>query len=174
MAHVGAPAARTASELALGKISVTCSPATGDILPRMTQMTTDAAVLAKEAANFEGIAGELQSVIARVESMAAQLDSHWQGTAAKAAQAAITRFHEAAAAQLRQLNDISTNIHAAGAHYSATDDDQAGALASAMGLSINGRAGSNGQGGAIGQQGAQVHPQVASAVVRPAPCGAAR
>ena len=34
----------------------------------MAQMNTDAAVLAKEAANFERISGELKGVIAHVES----------------------------------------------------------------------------------------------------------
>ena len=33
----------------------------------MAQMNTDAAVLAKEAANFERISGELKGVIAHVE-----------------------------------------------------------------------------------------------------------
>ena len=37
----------------------------------MAQMNTDAAVLAKEAANFERISGELKGVIAHVESTAA-------------------------------------------------------------------------------------------------------
>lgn len=41
--------------------------------PRMAQMTADAAVLAKEASNFERISGELQAVIAHVESTAGAL-----------------------------------------------------------------------------------------------------
>lgn len=95
-------------------------------------LQTDAPVLAREAANFERIAEALKTVLARVESTAAEMDSHWQGTAAKAAQSAISRFHEAASAQVQQLNDISTNIQTAGAQYSATDDERAGAIAGAM------------------------------------------
>jgi WXG100 family type VII secretion target len=76
----------------------------------MAHMTTDAAVLSKEAANFERIADELKSIVARVEATAADLDNHWQGAAARAAQSAIQRFHEAASAQINQLNDISTTL----------------------------------------------------------------
>jgi uncharacterized protein YukE len=49
----------------------------------MAHMTTDAAVLSKEAANFERIADELKSIVARVEATAADLDDHWQGAAAR-------------------------------------------------------------------------------------------
>ena len=71
-------------------------------------MNTDAAVLAKEAANFERISGELKGVIAQVESTAAAaLAARWQGQAGTAAQAALVRFHEAAARQMQELNDIS-------------------------------------------------------------------
>ncbi|WP_069601553.1 WXG100 family type VII secretion target [Mycobacterium kyorinense] len=98
----------------------------------MAQLTTDAAVLAREAANFERIAGELKNVIARVESTAAELDDHWKGFSASAAQQAITRFQQAADAQVTQLNDISTNIHVASAQYATTDDERSAALASAM------------------------------------------
>ena len=44
------------------------------------------------------------------------------------------RFHEAAAQQTQQLNDISANIHTGGVQYTATDDDQAGALSDRHGL----------------------------------------
>ncbi len=47
----------------------------------MAQMNTDAAVLAKEAANFERISGELKGVIAHVESVAGTLAGQWQGQA---------------------------------------------------------------------------------------------
>jgi WXG100 family type VII secretion target len=100
----------------------------------MAQLTTDAAALAKEASNFERIAAELKNVIARVESTAAGLDNHWRGIAAQAAQQAISRFQQAADAQVAQLNEISTGIHTAAAQYSTTDDERAGALASAMGI----------------------------------------
>ena len=57
----------------------------------MAQMNTDAAVLAKEAANFERISGELKGVIAHVESTAGALAGQWHGQAGTAAQAALMR-----------------------------------------------------------------------------------
>ena len=98
----------------------------------MTQMNTDVAVLAKEAANFERISGELQAVIGHVEATAGGLQVAMQGEAGSAAQAALVRFREAAVQQVNALNDISANIHSAGMQYGATDDDQAAAVASAM------------------------------------------
>ncbi|WP_135451380.1 WXG100 family type VII secretion target [Mycobacterium sp. DL99] len=98
----------------------------------MAQMNTDAAVLAKEAANFERISGELKSVIAQVESTGGTLAAQMQGQAGTAAQSALMRFHEAADKQIQELNEISTNIHTSGTQYSSTDDDQAGNLASSM------------------------------------------
>ena len=100
----------------------------------MAQMNTDAAVLAKEAANFERISGELKGVIALVESTAGALAGQWQGQAGVAAQAALVRFQEAAAKQVQELNDISGNIHTSGLQYTATDEDQSATLASAMNL----------------------------------------
>lgn len=100
----------------------------------MAQMNTDAAVLAKEAANFERISGELQAVIAQVEGTAGALAGQWHGKAGMAAQAALVRFHEAAARQVQELNDISTNIHGSGTQYTATDEDQTATLSSAMNL----------------------------------------
>jgi WXG100 family type VII secretion target len=97
-------------------------------------MNTDAAVLAKEAANFERISGELQGVIAQVEATAGALSSQMVGQAGTAAQQALIRFHEAAAQQIQQLTDISANIHTSGTQYTATDDDQASALQTAMNL----------------------------------------
>ena len=90
----------------------------------MAQMNTDAAVLAKEAANFERISGELKGVIAHVESTAGALAGQWHGQAGTAAQAALMRFHEAAARQVQELNDISANIHTSGVQYTSTDEDQ--------------------------------------------------
>ncbi|MGV0714557.1 WXG100 family type VII secretion target [Mycolicibacterium sp. XJ662] len=95
-------------------------------------MNTDVAVLAKEAANFERIGGELQAVIGHVESTAGALAPSMVGEAGSAAQAALMRFHEAAVRQVNTLNDISANIHTAGTQYAATDDDQAGTLSAAM------------------------------------------
>lgn len=97
-------------------------------------MNTDVAVLAKEAGNFERISGELQSVIAQVESTGSTLASQMVGQAGTAAQAALARFHEAAAKQVQELNDISQNIHQSGAQYTSTDDDQASSLSSAMNI----------------------------------------
>jgi WXG100 family type VII secretion target len=124
----------------------------------MAHMTTDAAVLSKEAANFERIADELKSIVARVEATAADLDNHWQGAAARAAQSAIQRFHEAASAQINQLNDISNNIAIASARYSGTDDEHAGKLAAAM--SMGGPDGANGRepsGSAVRPQSGGIH-----------------
>jgi WXG100 family type VII secretion target len=100
----------------------------------MAQMNTDAAVLAKEAANFERISGELQAVIGQVESTAGTLAAQMVGQAGTAAQAALMRFHEAAARQVQELNDISANIHTSGTQYTATDEDQASTFAGTMGI----------------------------------------
>ena len=100
----------------------------------MAQMNTDAAVLAKEAGNFERISGELKSVIAQVEGTASALAGSWQGQAGQAAQAALIRFQEAANRQVQELNDISNNISTAGVQYSTTDEDQSSTLHSAMNL----------------------------------------
>jgi WXG100 family type VII secretion target len=100
----------------------------------MAQMNTDAAVLAKEAANFERISGELKAVIAQVESTAGSLAGQWHGQAGAAAQAALVRFHEAAARQVQELTDISANIHTSGIQYTSTDEDQSSTLASAMNI----------------------------------------
>ncbi|MBU9762277.1 WXG100 family type VII secretion target [Mycobacterium sp. TNTM28] len=100
----------------------------------MAQMNTDAAVLAKEAANFERISGELKSVIAQVESTGSSLAAQMVGQAGTAAQSALARFHEAAAKQIQELNDISNNIHTSGTQYTSTDDDMAGNLASSMNI----------------------------------------
>jgi WXG100 family type VII secretion target len=100
----------------------------------MAQMNTDAAVLAKEAANFERISGELQAVIGQVESTAGALAAQMVGQAGTAAQAALMRFHEAAARQIQELNDISANIHTSGTQYTATDEDQASTLAGSMNI----------------------------------------
>jgi WXG100 family type VII secretion target len=128
----------------------------------MANLTTDAAILAKEASNFERIADELKTEIARVEQTANELlNSHWQGTAASAAEGAIARFKEAANSQVRELNDISTNIQTAGAQYSTTDSERSGAIASAMGSAMGGPNGSNGHGSAPAQQNGQVHPATA-------------
>ncbi len=100
----------------------------------MAQMNTDAAVLAKEAGNFERIAGELRSVMAQVEGTAGSLQGQWHGQAGVAAQAALVRYHEAASQLNTELNDISNNISTAGVQYTSTDEDQSSTLQSAMNL----------------------------------------
>jgi WXG100 family type VII secretion target len=95
-------------------------------------MNTDAAVLAKEASNFERISDELKAVIASVDMTANTLKAQWTGQAGMAAQTALQRFDAAAATQIQELNDISNNIHTSGTQYTSTDDDQAGTLASSM------------------------------------------
>ncbi|KAA0114069.1 WXG100 family type VII secretion target [Mycolicibacterium sp. P9-22] len=100
----------------------------------MAQMNTDAAVLAKEAANFERISGELKSVIAQVEGTGGALQAQMVGQAGTAAQAALLRFHEAAERQTQELADITSNIQTAGMQYTTADDDQAANLSSAMNL----------------------------------------
>lgn len=98
----------------------------------MAQMNTDAAVLAKEASNFERISDELKQVIAAVDMTANTLKAQWTGQAGVAAQTALQRFDAAAATQIQELNDISNNIHTSGIQYTSTDDDQASSLASSM------------------------------------------
>lgn len=100
----------------------------------MAQMNTDAAVLAKEAANFERISGELRGVRAHVESTAGMLAADMVGQSGTAAQQALLRYQEAATQQEQLLMDISSNIHTAGVQYTSTDEDQAGTLSSAMNI----------------------------------------
>lgn len=100
----------------------------------MAQMNTDAAVLAKEASNFERISGELKGIRAQVESTAGALATQMQGQSGTAAQQALMRYQEAANQQEQALMDISSNIHTSGMQYTATDEDQAGTLSSAMNL----------------------------------------
>jgi WXG100 family type VII secretion target len=95
-------------------------------------MNTDAAVLAKEAANFERISGELKSVIAQVDMTSGALQAQMVGQAGTAAQAAILRFNEAAERQVQELTDITSNIQTAGMQYTTADDDEAANLASSM------------------------------------------
>jgi ESAT-6 family protein len=104
----------------------------------MAQMTTDAAVLSTEASSFGRIAGELKGVIANVESTAGSLSGQWHGQAGASVQAALARFHEAAAQQTQPLNDIAQNIHHSGVQHSTTDEDQAHSLSTAMGDCMGG------------------------------------
>ncbi|SRX94516.1 10 kDa culture filtrate antigen EsxB (LHP) (CFP10) [Mycobacterium tuberculosis H37Rv] [Mycobacterium shimoidei] len=125
------------------------------------QMTTDPVALVNGARNFDRIADEIKSVIARVQKTANELDGGWQGTAAKAAHNALERFNEAADAHVRQLNEITTNLQAAASHYAQTDDERAGAIAAAMGSAMNRRANGRGQGNA-GSPDTRLHPATAT------------
>lgn len=98
----------------------------------MAAMNTDVAVLASEASNFDTISGELKGVMSHVESVGGALAASMVGEAGTAAQAALTRFHEAAIQQQQELTDISNNIHTAGVQYSSADEDQASSLAGTM------------------------------------------
>lgn len=100
----------------------------------MAEMRTDAAALATEANNFERISGELKNQIAKVESTASSLASHWRGQAGAAAQAALLRFHEAGGKQIQELNEISANIHTARGQYVSADEEQQRALSAQMGF----------------------------------------
>lgn len=124
-------------------------------------MTTDPAALTNEARNFERIADEIKAGIVRVQQTANDLDGHWQGMAAKAAQSALARFNEAAEAQVRQLNEITTNLQTAAAQYAHTDDERSGAIAAAMGSAMGGSTNGAGQSHATPQT-AQVHPATAT------------
>lgn len=94
----------------------------------MSEMITDAAVLAAEAGNFSRIAAELKGVITSVEATAGALQPTFKGTAGMAAQAALLRYQEAGNAQERLLDDIANNIQQSGVQYTATDEDQSAAI----------------------------------------------
>ena len=104
----------------------------------MGELTTDPAVLSKEAGNFERISAELKGVISQVEGTGGALAGQWHGQAGLAAQSALERFREAAARQVQELNDISSNIHTAGIQHAETDQEQYSALTSAMGADLSG------------------------------------
>ena len=95
-------------------------------------METDAAVLAKEAGNFERISGELQAIMSQVDATANGLRPAWQGDSGTAAQTEMLRYQEAAQSQRTLLDEISVNIHGSGVDYTATDTDQASVVKTAM------------------------------------------
>lgn len=98
-------------------------------------LTTDPEALTKAASRFQAIADDLKAVLGRVQSTTDGLEQHWKGEAADAAQQKLQRFHDAATAQIAELNDISGNLTTAGVHYSATDEERARALEHAMNIS---------------------------------------
>ncbi|WP_418004043.1 WXG100 family type VII secretion target [Mycobacterium sp. PDNC021] len=95
-------------------------------------MNTDAAVLASEAANFNRIHGELTTHKTGVDSTAHELQASMVGEAGSATTVALARFDEAMQQQLKELEDISSNIQSAGTQYTAADGDAASSLASQM------------------------------------------
>ena len=97
-------------------------------------LRTNTSALATEAANFERIAGELKSVIAKIESTGAEFDANWKGETADAVKQALKRFSEAATGKTQELNDIAAKIHSAATQYDTTDDERATALQAAMNL----------------------------------------
>jgi WXG100 family type VII secretion target len=100
-------------------------------------LNADTPQLFAEAANFDRISGELQSVLAQVEATAAALQRAMESEGAgAAAQAALLRFHEASDQQIRLLTDISANIHQGGTSYVSTDAHNADDLASQMQTSL--------------------------------------
>lgn len=101
----------------------------------MAAMNTDVAVLAAEASNFDTISGELKGVITHVtETVGGQLAVDMVGDAGGAATAALDRFRQAGDAQIKELTDISNNIHTAGVQYASADEDHAGSVANAMNI----------------------------------------
>lgn len=95
-------------------------------------MNTDTAVLAQQAANFDGIADHLNLVMGKVEGTGAELMAVWRGAASNAARTALEHFHVAADKQRLALTEIAESIGLSGTSYQATDDDQAAALAQTM------------------------------------------
>ncbi len=98
----------------------------------MAGMETDAAVLAREASNFERISGELEAIMRHVDAAAAGLKASWRGDSSGASQMAFLRYNEAATTQRTLLDEISMNIHDSGIDYTATDTDQAAVVQAAM------------------------------------------
>lgn len=99
----------------------------------MALVNADTPQLMAEAANFDRISGELQSVLAQVDSTAAGLAQSLNSEGAgQAAQAALLRFQEASSQQIRLLTDISQNVHTSGASYMNTDENNADSFASQM------------------------------------------
>lgn len=96
-------------------------------------LTTETAAMQTEASNFDRIAGELTTVMNQVgmtaASLAAALQSEGAGTAA---QAALTRFEEAARQQTQLLTEISQNVQHGGVQYDTADFDNSEALARQM------------------------------------------
>jgi uncharacterized protein YukE len=90
-----------------------------------------------EAGNFDRIAGELTTVMNQVGVTAAGLAASLQGDpggAGPAAQAALTRYEEAARQQTQLLTEISQNVQHGGVQYDTADFDNSEALASQMNL----------------------------------------
>ncbi len=87
-----------------------------------------------EAGNFDRIAGELTTVMNQVGMTASGLAASMQGAAGMAAQAALTRFEEAARQQTQLLTEISQNVQQGGVQYDTADFDASEALANQMNM----------------------------------------
>lgn len=98
----------------------------------MSELTTDSAALAKEAEHFGKIAGELKTVIGQVESTGSELQSHWKGASGTATGQALADFHGAAQNQVKELDEISSQLHGAGLEYTSADEDHASSLQAGM------------------------------------------
>ena len=94
----------------------------------MSELTTDSAALAKEADHFGKIAGDLKTVIGQVESTGSELQSHWKGQSGQAATQALVEFHEAGQNQIKELDEISSQLSGAGFEYTAADEDHASTM----------------------------------------------
>jgi WXG100 family type VII secretion target len=96
-------------------------------------LVTETAAMQTEAGNFDRIAGELTAVMNQVGMTAAGLAASLQGEAAgPAAQAALTRYEEAARQQTQLLTEISHNVQQGGVQYDTVEMDNAEALAQQM------------------------------------------
>jgi WXG100 family type VII secretion target len=100
----------------------------------MDPLRTETAAMQTEAGNFDRVAGELTTVMNQVGMTAAGLASTMQGAAGMAAQAALTRFEEAARQQTQLLTEISQNVQQGGVQYDTADFDASEALANQMNI----------------------------------------
>ena len=97
-------------------------------------LRTETAAMQTEAGNFDRIAGELTTVMNQVGMTASGLAASMQGAAGMAAQAALTRFEEAARQQTQLHTEISQNVQQGGVQYDTADFDASEALANQMNM----------------------------------------
>jgi uncharacterized protein YukE len=88
----------------------------------MTQpMHTNEAVLLSCASEYDRIAGELTARLRAIEGEADALVPTLVGQTGTAAQASAMRYHEAAQAEILELQQISADIHRSGISYGSSD-----------------------------------------------------